>query len=66
MKTYIKKTVHGYQIDIGKGIHKLTVSHIYKGVATCYLQESRPKYYKSKAAAERIARQIEAGAIKVK
>lgn len=66
MKTYIRETGRGYQIDIGKGIHKLTVSHIYKGVATCYLQESRSKYYKSKAAAERIARQIEAGEIKVK
>ena len=66
MKTYISETVRGYKVHIGKGIHKLTVSHIYKGVATCYLQESRPKYYKSRAIAERIARQIEAGEIKVK
>ncbi len=66
MKTKITQTWQGYGIEIGKGPNKLTVSHIRKGVATCYLYSFKTKYYKSRATAERIARQIETGEIKVK
>ena len=66
MKTYIRPTCKGYEVEIGRGLDKLTVSHIYNGVATCYLCGSRAKKYASKAKAEEVARQIENGEIKIK